>query len=128
MKEQNVEGKCLEVSFLLILVDNDLEERLSKEKDVACFHLRTAIIGSFALWESRDNFRPANAAIELLMTGNKLPGLTSLISNCIGWMDMCWYGDNLMNPWTQHVKKELFNLVEPLWWYGVFAVGLIWDL
>ncbi|GBO16382.1 hypothetical protein AVEN_38212-1 [Araneus ventricosus] len=29
---------------------------------------------------------PANAAIELLMTGNKLPGLTSLIPNCIGWI------------------------------------------
>ncbi|GBN01967.1 hypothetical protein AVEN_73605-1 [Araneus ventricosus] len=60
------------------------------------------------------------------MTGNKLPGLTSLISNCIGWMDMYWYGGNLMNPWTQHVNRELFNLVEPLWWYGEFAVGLIW--
>ncbi|GBM40877.1 hypothetical protein AVEN_14800-1 [Araneus ventricosus] len=53
---------------------------------------------------------PANAAIELLLTGNKLPGLTSLLSNCIGWMDMYWYGDNLMNPWTQHVNRELFNL------------------
>ncbi|GBN33108.1 hypothetical protein AVEN_274796-1 [Araneus ventricosus] len=71
---------------------------------------------------------PANAAIELLMTGNKLPGLTSLVSNCIGWMDVYWYGDNLMNPWTQHVNRELFNLVEPLWWYGAFAVGLICDL
>ncbi|GBN03133.1 hypothetical protein AVEN_116523-1 [Araneus ventricosus] len=68
---------------------------------------------------------PANAAFELLMTGNKLPGLTSLISNCIWWMDMYWYGDNLMNPWTQHVNRELFNLVESLWWYGAFAVGLI---
>ncbi|GBN87250.1 hypothetical protein AVEN_174600-1 [Araneus ventricosus] len=71
---------------------------------------------------------PANAAIELLMTGNKLPGVTSLVSNCIRWMDMYWHGDNLMNPWTQHVNRELFNLVEPLWWYGAFAVGLIWDL
>ncbi|GBM35048.1 hypothetical protein AVEN_77653-1 [Araneus ventricosus] len=53
---------------------------------------------------------PANATIELLMAGNKLPGLTSLVSNCIGWMDMYWYGDNLMNPWTQHVNRELFNL------------------
>ncbi|GBM18635.1 hypothetical protein AVEN_164757-1 [Araneus ventricosus] len=44
------------------------------------------------------------------MTGNKLPGLTSLVSNCIGWMGMYWYGDNLMNPWTQHVNRELFNL------------------
>ncbi|GBO11600.1 hypothetical protein AVEN_145259-1 [Araneus ventricosus] len=44
------------------------------------------------------------------MTGNKLPSLTSLASNCIGWMDMYWYGDNLMNPWTQHVNRELFNL------------------
>ncbi|GBM30308.1 hypothetical protein AVEN_52710-1 [Araneus ventricosus] len=61
------------------------------------------------------------------MTGNKLPGLTSLVSSCIGWMDMYWYGDNLMNPWTQHVNRELFNLVEPLWGYGTFAVGLIWD-
>ncbi|GBN09511.1 hypothetical protein AVEN_6977-1 [Araneus ventricosus] len=51
-----------------------------------------------------------NAAIELLMTGNKLPGLTSLVSNCIGWMDMYWYRDNLMNPWAQHVNRELFNL------------------
>ncbi|GBM24464.1 hypothetical protein AVEN_41109-1 [Araneus ventricosus] len=71
---------------------------------------------------------PANAATELLMTGNKLPGLTSLVSNCIGWMDMYWYGDNLMNPWTRHVNRELFNLVEHLWSYGAFAVGLIWDL
>ncbi|GBM88949.1 hypothetical protein AVEN_146640-1 [Araneus ventricosus] len=47
---------------------------------------------------------PANAVIELLMTLNKLPGLTSLVSNCIGWMDMYWYGDNLMNPWTQHMS------------------------
>ncbi|GBM90537.1 hypothetical protein AVEN_236328-1 [Araneus ventricosus] len=68
---------------------------------------------------------PANAAIELLMTGNKLPGLTSLVSNCIGWMDMYRYGDNLRNPWTQYVNRELFNLVEPLRWYGAFAVGLI---
>ncbi|GBN53017.1 hypothetical protein AVEN_156431-1 [Araneus ventricosus] len=44
------------------------------------------------------------------MTGNKFPGLMSLVSDCIGWMDMYWYGDNLMNPWTQHVNRELFNL------------------
>ncbi|GBN07628.1 hypothetical protein AVEN_115646-1 [Araneus ventricosus] len=44
------------------------------------------------------------------MNGNKLLGVTNLISNCIGWMDMYWYGDNLMNPWTQHVNRELFNL------------------
>ncbi|GBL97882.1 hypothetical protein AVEN_36708-1 [Araneus ventricosus] len=31
---------------------------------------------------------PANAVIELLMTLNKLPGLSSLVSNCIGWTDM----------------------------------------
>ncbi|GBN11908.1 hypothetical protein AVEN_263874-1 [Araneus ventricosus] len=49
------------------------------------------------------------------MTGNELPGLTSLVSNCIGWMDKYWYGDNLMNPWTQHINSGLFNLVEPLW-------------
>ncbi|GBO42661.1 hypothetical protein AVEN_17712-1 [Araneus ventricosus] len=66
---------------------------------------------------------PANAVIEPLITGNKLHGLTSLVSNCIGWMGMYWYGDNLMNPWTQHFNRELFNLIEPLWWYGVFAVG-----
>ncbi|GBO14079.1 hypothetical protein AVEN_259128-1, partial [Araneus ventricosus] len=42
---------------------------------------------------------------------------TSIVSNCIGWMDMYWYGDNLMNPWAQHVNRELLNLrVEPLWW------------
>ncbi|GBO14248.1 hypothetical protein AVEN_231173-1 [Araneus ventricosus] len=57
------------------------------------------------------------------MTGNKLPGLTSLVSNCIGWIDMYWYGENLMSPWTQHVNRELFNLVKPLWWYGAFEVG-----
>ncbi|GBM00674.1 hypothetical protein AVEN_118022-1 [Araneus ventricosus] len=49
------------------------------------------------------------------MTGNTVPDLMSLVSNCIGWMDMYWYGDNLMNPWNQHVNRELFNLVEPLW-------------
>ncbi|GBN18053.1 hypothetical protein AVEN_231871-1 [Araneus ventricosus] len=70
----------------------------------------------------------ALAVIELLMTGNKFLGLTSLVSNCIGWMDMYWYGDNLMNLWTQHVNRELFNLGEPLWWYGAFSVGFIWDL
>ncbi|GBL95942.1 hypothetical protein AVEN_168532-1 [Araneus ventricosus] len=44
------------------------------------------------------------------MIGNNLPCLTSLVSNCIGWMDMYWYGDNLMNPWNQYVNRELFNL------------------
>ncbi|GBN85333.1 hypothetical protein AVEN_123962-1 [Araneus ventricosus] len=71
---------------------------------------------------------PPTPPLNLLMTGNKLPVLTSLVSNCIGWMDMYWHGHNLMNPWTQHVNRELFNLVEPLWCYGAFAFGLIWDL
>ncbi|GBN80467.1 hypothetical protein AVEN_114160-1 [Araneus ventricosus] len=55
-----------------------------------------------------------NTAIRLLMTGNTLPGLTSLVSNCIGRMDMYGYGENLMNPWTLHVNRRLFNLVELL--------------
>ncbi|GFU37609.1 HTH_Tnp_Tc3_2 domain-containing protein [Trichonephila clavipes] len=35
------------------------------------------------------------------------------------------YGDNLMNPWTVHVSKRLFKLVEALCWYGTCAVGVI---
>ncbi|GBM68955.1 hypothetical protein AVEN_24360-1 [Araneus ventricosus] len=41
---------------------------------------------------------PNNTTIELLMTGNTLPGLTSLISNCIGQMHVYEYGDNIINP------------------------------
>ncbi|GBM36191.1 hypothetical protein AVEN_97562-1 [Araneus ventricosus] len=41
------------------------------------------------------------------MTGNTLPGLTSVVSNCIGRMDMCGYGGNLMNLWTLHVNRGL---------------------
>ncbi|GFX13757.1 HTH_Tnp_Tc3_2 domain-containing protein [Trichonephila clavipes] len=50
----------------------------------------------------------------LLMTGNMLPGLTSLVSNIIELMDVYEYGYILMNPWTLHVNRELFKLVEAL--------------
>ncbi|GBN18825.1 hypothetical protein AVEN_141948-1 [Araneus ventricosus] len=39
---------------------------------------------------------PDNTTIGLLMTENTLPGLTSLVSNCIGRMHE--YGDNIINP------------------------------
>ncbi|GBN51554.1 hypothetical protein AVEN_147220-1 [Araneus ventricosus] len=41
---------------------------------------------------------PDNTTIGLLMTGNTLPGLTSLVSNCIGRMHVYEYGDNIINP------------------------------
>ncbi|GBM95881.1 hypothetical protein AVEN_135374-1 [Araneus ventricosus] len=41
---------------------------------------------------------PDNTTIVLLMTGNTLPGLTSLVSNCIGRMHVYEYGDNIINP------------------------------
>ena len=41
---------------------------------------------------------PVNADIGLLMTENMLPDLMSLVSHCIERMDVCMYGDNLMNP------------------------------
>ncbi|GFV73413.1 DDE_3 domain-containing protein [Trichonephila clavipes] len=31
-----------------------------------------------------------------------------------------------MNPWTLHVNRGLFKLVEDLCGYGAFAVGVIW--
>ena len=52
---------------------------------------------------------PVNTDIGLLMTGNMLPGLTSLVSNCIEWMDMYEYGDILLNPWILHVSRGLFK-------------------
>ncbi|GBO02641.1 hypothetical protein AVEN_202664-1 [Araneus ventricosus] len=39
-----------------------------------------------------------NTTIGLLMTGNTLPGLTSLVSNCTGRMHVHEYGDNIINP------------------------------
>ncbi|GBN37667.1 hypothetical protein AVEN_77479-1 [Araneus ventricosus] len=36
--------------------------------------------------------------IGLLMTGNTLCGLTSLVSNCIGRMHVYEYGDDIINP------------------------------
>ncbi|GBN79582.1 hypothetical protein AVEN_74295-1 [Araneus ventricosus] len=46
---------------------------------------------------------PDNTTIELLMIGNTLPGLTSLVSNCIGRMHVYEYGDNINNPyWIIH--------------------------
>jgi hypothetical protein len=48
------------------------------------------------------------------MSENMLPGLTSLVSNCFERMDVYGYGNNLMNPWTLRVCRELFKLVEAL--------------
>ncbi|GBM93288.1 hypothetical protein AVEN_148510-1 [Araneus ventricosus] len=46
---------------------------------------------------------PVNTTIGLLMIGNTLPGLTSLVSNCIGRMHVYEYGDNINNPhWIIH--------------------------
>ncbi|GBM04121.1 hypothetical protein AVEN_247985-1 [Araneus ventricosus] len=46
---------------------------------------------------------PDNTTIGLLMTGNMLSGLTSLVSNCIGRMHVYEYGDNINNPyWIIH--------------------------
>ncbi|GBN23549.1 hypothetical protein AVEN_237344-1 [Araneus ventricosus] len=57
---------------------------------------------------------PNNTTIRLLMTGNTLPGLTSLVSNCIGRIHAYKYRDNLINPYTLFDNRRLFNLVEPL--------------
>ncbi|GBN55783.1 hypothetical protein AVEN_148224-1 [Araneus ventricosus] len=47
--------------------------------------------------------RPDNTTIGLLMIRNTLPGLTSLVSNCIGRMHVHEYGDNINNPyWIIH--------------------------
>ncbi|GBL80062.1 hypothetical protein AVEN_29075-1 [Araneus ventricosus] len=46
---------------------------------------------------------PDNTTIELLLIGNTMPGLTSLVSNCIGRMHVYEYGDNINNPyWIIH--------------------------
>ncbi|GBN42873.1 hypothetical protein AVEN_238421-1 [Araneus ventricosus] len=42
---------------------------------------------------------PDNTTIGLLMIGNTLPGLTSLVSNCTGRMHVYEYGDNINNPY-----------------------------
>ncbi|GBM29393.1 hypothetical protein AVEN_253914-1 [Araneus ventricosus] len=57
---------------------------------------------------------PDNTTIGLLMTGNTFPGLTNLVSNCIGRMNVYEYGDDIINPYTLFVNRGLFNLVEPL--------------
>ncbi|GBO03753.1 hypothetical protein AVEN_45833-1 [Araneus ventricosus] len=41
---------------------------------------------------------PDNTTVELLMTRNTLPDLTSFVSNCIGRMYVYEYGDNIINP------------------------------
>ncbi|GBN91396.1 hypothetical protein AVEN_107729-1 [Araneus ventricosus] len=46
---------------------------------------------------------PDNTTIGLLMIGNTLPVLMSLVSNCIGRMHVYEYGDNINNPyWKIH--------------------------
>ncbi|GBN54059.1 hypothetical protein AVEN_187040-1 [Araneus ventricosus] len=46
---------------------------------------------------------PGNTTIGLLMIGNTLRGLTSLVSDCIGRMHVYEYGDNINNPyWIIH--------------------------
>ncbi|GFW90184.1 hypothetical protein TNCV_1790051 [Trichonephila clavipes] len=57
---------------------------------------------------------PVKTDIALLMTRNTLRCLISLIFNGIEGMDVYGYGDNLMNPWTLHVNRGLFVLVEAL--------------
>jgi hypothetical protein len=47
------------------------------------------------------------------MTGNMFPGLKSCQ---LYRMDVYGYGDNLRNPWTLYVSRELFKLV-----WGVFS-------
>ncbi|GBM57440.1 hypothetical protein AVEN_24212-1 [Araneus ventricosus] len=42
--------------------------------------------------------RSDNITIGLLTTGNTLPDLTSVFSNCIGRMHVYEYGDNIINP------------------------------
>ncbi|GFU43819.1 hypothetical protein TNCV_652111 [Trichonephila clavipes] len=44
---------------------------------------------------------PVNADIRLLMTGNTLPGLASLVSNGTELMVVYGYGDNLRDPTCQ---------------------------
>ncbi|GBL81964.1 hypothetical protein AVEN_50548-1 [Araneus ventricosus] len=58
--------------------------------------------------------RPENTTIGLLMTGNTLPGLTSLVSNCIGRMHVYEYGDSIINQQTLFVNRGLFNLCDGL--------------
>ncbi|GFV32116.1 DDE_3 domain-containing protein [Trichonephila clavipes] len=55
-----------------------------------------------------------NNDVGVLRTAHKLPGLTSLVSNLIELMDVYGYGNNLMNPWTLHVNRGLFNLGDSL--------------
>ncbi|GBM10391.1 hypothetical protein AVEN_169676-1 [Araneus ventricosus] len=44
-----------------------------------------------------------DTTIGLLMIGNTLPGLMSLVSNCIERMNVYEYGDNINNPyWIIH--------------------------
>ena len=70
---------------------------LSEQKVQSCT-LADCITQSFT-----PRLGPSIPTLEL-MTGKMFPGLTSLISNCIERMDVYRYGDNLMNPWTLHVK------------------------
>ncbi|GFV19083.1 hypothetical protein TNCV_3223021 [Trichonephila clavipes] len=49
---------------------------------------------------------PVNTDIELLMTGNTLPGLASLVSNSIELKDVYGNGDNLMNPYGPYMPTK----------------------
>jgi len=61
---------------------------------------------------------PINTDIGLLMTGNMLQDLMSLISNCIEPMYVevygYGYGEKRMNPWNLYVSRGLFKLLEVL--------------
>lgn len=70
----------------------------------------------------------ANITKGLFMTANTLLWLKSLISNCIGRIDVREDGENLMNPWTLHLRRKLFEQMEILWWYRTYAFGVKWEL
>ncbi|GBM29387.1 hypothetical protein AVEN_253909-1 [Araneus ventricosus] len=57
------------------------------------------------------------------MTGNTLPGLTSLVSNCIGQMHVYEYGDNINNPYW---------IIHPVCQQGTVQFGgasvIVWDV
>jgi hypothetical protein len=57
---------------------------------------------------------PKTHTLDLMMTGNLLPGLMSLVPNCIEQMDVPGHGDNLLDPWTLHASRGLFKLLEAL--------------
>lgn len=61
----------------------------------------------------------------LLITGNTLSGLMSLVST--GRMDVCGNGDNLMNPRSLHVNRGMFKLVVVMSWFAAYAFGVLLD-